>query len=225
MRSATTGDHAATSAISSSLDGSLGASRIIRFLNRKPAPPSRKIYPAKSDRDRLTWAVTECRERVPVAGGGVGIGAQKKSVTRFPGPDSGLLSAGHAETTAEDAGAGIDGEGRARKTRRHADDRCPRRFEQGALVSEEAFAFRSMRAARRASRCLCAFNRRKPFFASCIAAAAQRRPMEGERQYLTYRQTRRTVLMTFSTMFAQVSERPSSDGSFNLMTVSISSSP
>src|ERR1019366_5323486 len=37
---------------------------------------------------------------------------------------SGLLSAGHAETAAEDAGAGIDGEGRARKTRRHADDRC-----------------------------------------------------------------------------------------------------
>ena len=37
---------------------------------------------------------------------------------------SGLLSAGHAQTAAEDAGAGIDGEGRARKTRRHADDRC-----------------------------------------------------------------------------------------------------
>jgi hypothetical protein len=29
----------------------LGASRIIRFLNRKPIPPSRKIYPAKSDRN------------------------------------------------------------------------------------------------------------------------------------------------------------------------------
>src|SRR5208283_5430470 len=37
---------------------------------------------------------------------------------------SGLLSAGHAETAAEDAGAGIDGEGRARKTRHDADDRC-----------------------------------------------------------------------------------------------------
>ena len=35
---------AAISAISSSLDGSLGDSRIIRFLNRKPPPPSRKIY-------------------------------------------------------------------------------------------------------------------------------------------------------------------------------------
>jgi phospholipase C len=28
-------------------------------LNRKPTPASRKIYPAKSDRDRLTWAVTK----------------------------------------------------------------------------------------------------------------------------------------------------------------------
>src|ERR1019366_4316537 len=37
---------------------------------------------------------------------------------------SGLLSAGHAETAAEDAGAGIDGEGRARKPRNDADDRC-----------------------------------------------------------------------------------------------------
>ena len=34
------------------------------------------------------------------------------------------LSAGHAETAAEDAGAGINGEGSARKTRHHADDRC-----------------------------------------------------------------------------------------------------
>ena len=37
---------------------------------------------------------------------------------------SGLLSAGHAEAAAEDAGAGPDAEGRARKARRHADDRC-----------------------------------------------------------------------------------------------------
>jgi hypothetical protein len=58
---------AATSAIASSLEVALGASRIIRFLNRKPTPPPRKIYPAKSDRDRLTWEVTRiaapCRRR------------------------------------------------------------------------------------------------------------------------------------------------------------------
>ena len=35
----------AISAISSSLDGSLGDSRIIRFLNRKPPPPSRTNLP------------------------------------------------------------------------------------------------------------------------------------------------------------------------------------
>src|ERR1019366_7410203 len=35
---------AAFSAIRSSLDGSLGLSRIIRFLNRKPPLPSRTIY-------------------------------------------------------------------------------------------------------------------------------------------------------------------------------------
>ena len=35
---------AAISALSSSRDGSLSASRIIRFLNRKPVRPSREIY-------------------------------------------------------------------------------------------------------------------------------------------------------------------------------------
>jgi hypothetical protein len=35
---------ALTSAISSSREGSLGDSRIIRFLNRKPSPPSRKFH-------------------------------------------------------------------------------------------------------------------------------------------------------------------------------------
>src|ERR1019366_490781 len=35
---------AALIAISSSLDGSLGVSQIMRLLNRKPPPPSRTIY-------------------------------------------------------------------------------------------------------------------------------------------------------------------------------------
>ena len=46
------------------------------------------------------------------------------------------------------------------------------------------------RAARRAGRCLYAFNRRKPLNASCMAAAAPiEGAIEGERQYLTLRQT------------------------------------
>jgi len=36
--------------------------------------------------------------------------------------------------------------------------------------------------------------------------------MDGERQYFTFRQTRRTVPMTFSMMFVQASERRSSGG-------------
>src|SRR5262249_38722510 len=44
---------AAISVIRSSVDGAPGVSRIIRFLNRKLPPQSRKIY-----RCRPTWAVT-----------------------------------------------------------------------------------------------------------------------------------------------------------------------
>ena len=51
-------------------------------------------------------------------------------------------------------------------------------------------------AARRAGSCLCAFNRRKPFFASIIAAAVQRIAMDGERQRLTLRLLRRWIAMT-----------------------------
>ena len=48
--------------------------------------------------------------------------------------------------------------------------------------------------------------------ASIIAAAVQRIAMDGERQCLTFRQTRRTVPMTFSMMFVQASERRNSRG-------------
>jgi hypothetical protein len=43
--------------------------------------------------------------------------------------------------------------------------------------------------------------------ASCIAAAVQRIAIEAERHRFTFRQTRRTVLMTFSMMLVQASER------------------
>src|SRR3984893_11694082 len=56
-----------------------------------------------------------------------------------------------------------------------------------------------------------------------MAAPAQRRAIEGERQYFTFRLTRRTVPMTFSMMFVQASERRSSGGSPSFVTVSISS--
>src|SRR5271166_995545 len=55
-----------------------------------------------------------------------------------------------------------------------------------------------------------------------MAAAAHRRAIEGERQYLTLRQTLRTVPMTFSMMLVQASERRSSRGRPSLVTVSIS---
>jgi hypothetical protein len=58
-----------------------------------------------------------------------------------------------------------------------------------------------------------------------MAVPAQRRAIEGERQYFTFRLTRRTVPMTFSMMFVQVSERRSSGGNPSCVTVSISSSP
>ena len=58
-----------------------------------------------------------------------------------------------------------------------------------------------------------------------LAVAAHRRAIEGERQYLTLRQTLRTVPMTFSMMLVQASERRSSRGRPSLVTVSISSIP
>ena len=52
-----------------------------------------------------------------------------------------------------------------------------------------------------------------------MAAPVQRRAIEGERQYFTFRLTRRTVPMTFSMMFVQASERRSSGGSPSFVTV------
>ena len=49
----------ATSATSSSRDGSSARLRIIRFLNRKTTPASRKFWPAKSKCCYPTWAVTK----------------------------------------------------------------------------------------------------------------------------------------------------------------------
>ena len=40
---------------------------------------------------------------------------------------------------------------------------------------------------------------------SCMAAPVQRRAMDGERQYFTFRQTRRSEPMTFSMIFVQAS--------------------
>ena len=45
-----------------------------------------------------------------------------------------------------------------------------------------------------------------------MAAAAHRRAIEGERQYLTFRQALRIVPMTFSMMLVQASERRNSRG-------------
>jgi hypothetical protein len=54
---------------------------------------------------------------------------------------------------------------------------------------------------------LCAFSRRKPLVASCMAAAVQRIAIEAERHRFTLRQTRRTVPITFSMMLVQVAHR------------------
>jgi hypothetical protein len=57
-----------------------------------------------------------------------------------------------------------------------------------------------------ASRFLLGCYRRKPFAASSsMAAAVQRRAIEADRHRFTLRQTRRTVLMTFSTMLVHAS--------------------
>ena len=52
-----------------------------------------------------------------------------------------------------------------------------------------------------------------------MAAPVQRRAIEGERQYFTLRQTRRTVPMTFSMMFVQARDRRSSAGRPSRVTV------
>jgi hypothetical protein len=48
--------------------------------------------------------------------------------------------------------------------------------------------------------------------AFCLTAAVQRIAIEAERHRLTFRQTRRTVPITFSIMLVQASERRSSFG-------------
>ena len=48
-----------------------------------------------------------------------------------------------------------------------------------------------------------AFNLRKPFLASFMAAAVQRKAIEGELQRFTLRVTRRTVPIIFSMMLVQ----------------------
>ena len=72
---------------------------------------------------------------------------------------------------------------------------------------------------------MCAFSRRKPLAASCIAAAVQRIAIEAERHRFTLRQTRRTVPITFSITLVQASERRSSFGNPSRVTVRISSMP
>ena len=56
-----------------------------------------------------------------------------------------------------------------------------------------------------------------------MAAAVQRIAIEAERHRFTFRQTRRTVPITFSMMLVQASERRSSFGSLSRVTVRISS--
>ena len=58
-----------------------------------------------------------------------------------------------------------------------------------------------------------------------MAAAVQRIAIEAERHRFTFRQTRRTVPITFSMMLVQASERRSCFGSLRRVTVRISSMP
>src|SRR6202521_6479069 len=58
-----------------------------------------------------------------------------------------------------------------------------------------------------------------------MAAAVQRKAIEGELQRFTLRVTRRTVPIMFSMMFVQASERRSSAGNPSRLTVRISSNP
>ena len=89
----------------------------------------------------------------------------------------------------------------------------------------EFFVRCASRAARNAGSCLCAFSRRNPLAASCMADAIQCSAIEADRHRFTLRQTRRTVLMTFSTMLVQASARRSSFGRPSRVTVRISSRP
>jgi len=52
--------------------------------------------------------------------------------------------------------------------------------------------------------------------ASCMAAAVQRKAIEGELQRFTLRVTRRTVPIMFSMMFVQASERRNRNVSMTL---------
>ena len=58
-----------------------------------------------------------------------------------------------------------------------------------------------------------------------MAAAVQRKAIEGELQRFTLRVTRRTVPIIFSMMLVQASERRNSAGRPSLLTVRISSNP
>ncbi len=69
------------------------------------------------------------------------------------------------------------------------------------------------------------FNLRKPFLASFMAAAVQRKAIEGELQRFTLRVTRRTVPVIFSMKWVKASERRNSAGRPSLLTVRISSNP
>jgi hypothetical protein len=88
-----------------------------------------------------------------------------------------------------------------------------------------SLAWRCESALRSTGSCLWAFNLRNPFEASCIAAAVQRIAIQAERHRFTFRQTRRTVPMRFSTILVQASERRSSFGNPSRVTVRISSMP
>ena len=65
-------------------------------------------------------------------------------------------------------------------------------------------------AARSFGSCLYAFSLRKPFLASSIAAAVQRKAIDAERQRFTLRLTRRTVPIMFSMMLVHARDLLSS---------------
>ena len=65
LRDAFSAFSAAISAIRSSVDGTLGVSRIIRFLNWNPPSQSRKFY--SGHRSRPTWAVTKFYPNLPLS--------------------------------------------------------------------------------------------------------------------------------------------------------------
>src|SRR3954454_14544804 len=82
------------------------------------------------------------------------------------------------------------------------------------LARPEWLARVAARAVRRASRaslscgnCLYAFTRRKPFLASIMPAAVQRRAIEASRQRFTFRVTWRIVLFMFSMLVVDARDR------------------